>query len=244
MAQAAWEDFVDDYMRVAHVTEKLFGMQLDKAKQAQDLDNFMKLREILLQHRLVDDTVLLLNKEIKEKKRILVEDASSSSMDVDAGLYPYTDGYHTTTGAVCTGLGVPEEAIETTIGVFSAVSAIRKDLFAAERLREFPTRISKEDPEFAGIEGRFASEYELFGDDYAFGWTDLNLIRHAETVNKLDSIMLTHLDVLNEAETIKICKRYVPSDDSEDKTIFENSLPSNIETWENLTPEFIELPGW
>ena len=55
----------------------------------------------------------------------MVEDASSSSMDVDTGLYPFTDSFHTTTGGVCTGLGVPEEAIETTIGVFSAVSIIR-----------------------------------------------------------------------------------------------------------------------
>jgi len=42
-------------------------------------------------------------------------------MDVGTGIYPYTDSFHTTTGAVCTGLGVPEEAIETEIGVLSAV---------------------------------------------------------------------------------------------------------------------------
>jgi adenylosuccinate synthase len=47
-------------------------------------------------------------------------------LDVDCGIYPYTDSFHTTTGQVCTGLGVPEEAIETTIGVFSAVSTIRR----------------------------------------------------------------------------------------------------------------------
>ena len=165
-------------------------------------------------------------------------------MDSVAGYYPYRDVYHTTTDDVSTGLGVFEEAIETTIGVFSAVSAIRKNIFAYERLREFPTRINKDDSEFKGIESRFASEYELYSDDYAFGWTDLNLIRHAETVNKLSSIMLTHLDVLNEAETIKICKQYVPSAESDDTKIFDKSLPSNIETWEKLTPEFIDLPGW
>ena len=47
-------------------------------------------------------------------------------MDVDSGIYPYTDSFHTTTGAVCTGLGIPEEAIETTIGVFSAVSVLNR----------------------------------------------------------------------------------------------------------------------
>lgn len=69
---------------------------------------------------------MLLNDKINEGKRILVEDCSSSSMDIDYGIYPYTDSFHTTTGSVCTGLGVPEEVIETTIGVFSSTSIIRK----------------------------------------------------------------------------------------------------------------------
>lgn len=81
------------------------------------------------------------------------------------------------------------------------------------------------------------------GDEYAFGWTDLNLIRHAEILNKLSCIMLTHLDVLSEAETIKLCKRYVEKDQA-DGTIFEKSLPANIDTWERLEAEFKELPGW
>lgn len=70
--------------------------------------------------------MILLNEEIKQGKRILAEDCSSSTMDVDTGLYPYVDSFHTTTGAVCTGLGVPEEAIETTIGVFSAITVLDK----------------------------------------------------------------------------------------------------------------------
>jgi adenylosuccinate synthase len=44
--------------------------------------------------------------------------------------------------------------------------------------------------------------------DYAFGWTDLNLIRHADKINKLSSIMLTHLDVLNDLDVIKIAEKY------------------------------------
>ena len=74
----------------------------------------------------------------------------------------------------------------------------------------------------------------------------MNLIRHAELLNKLSSIMLTHLDVLNECETIKLCKRYVPknSDEKVGTSIYEKSLPANIETWNQLVPEFKELPGW
>jgi adenylosuccinate synthase len=67
-----------------------------------------------------------LNDEIFAGKRILVEDCSSTSMDVETGIYPYTDSFSTVTGAVCTGLGIPEESIETTIGAFSAISILDK----------------------------------------------------------------------------------------------------------------------
>jgi len=73
-------------------------------------------------------------------------------MDVDTGLYPYVDSFHTTTGAVCTGLGVPESAIETTIGVFSAVSIIRNEFL--KRIEDFPTLIKSDDASFEKIKAR------------------------------------------------------------------------------------------
>ncbi len=115
----------------------------------EDLEKFKELRDIFLKNKLVDDTVILLNKEIKNGKRILVEDSSSCSMDVDTGLDPYTDSFHTTTGAVCTGLGVPEEAIETTIGVFSAISIISTDFL--RRIEDFPTHIPPTDEAYSPI---------------------------------------------------------------------------------------------
>jgi adenylosuccinate synthase len=47
-------------------------------------------------------------------------------MDLETGIYPYTDSFTTTTGSVCTGLGIPEESIETTIGAFSVISILDK----------------------------------------------------------------------------------------------------------------------
>ena len=85
------------------------------------------------------DTVVHLNDAMHKGTRVLVEGATSSTMDLDTGLYPYTDSFHTTTGAVCTGLGIPEEGIETTIGVFSAISIITKAFLA--RIQDFPTHI-------------------------------------------------------------------------------------------------------
>ena len=97
------------------------------------------LREILVNNKLVQDTVVYLNQAIKSGKRVLVEDCSSTQMDIDLGIYPYTDSFYTTTGAVCTGLGIPEEAVETTIGVISAVTLINSIFH--KRIRSFPTKI-------------------------------------------------------------------------------------------------------
>jgi len=198
----------------------------------------MALRDVLIDNKLVDDTVVLLNKEMKNKRRILVEDASSSSMDIDTGLYPFTDSFHTTTGAVCSGLGVPEDAIETQIGVFSAISIIRKGFL--KRIQDFPTHIKEDDPAYESIRSRLQSEYDIHSRDFAFGWTDLNLIRHAELINKLSSIMVTHIDVLNEVENIKLATKYT----TEDKEVFDQSLPANIDVWEKVVPQYTELPGW
>jgi len=97
------------------------------------------LRDIIIKHGLVQDAVVLLNSEIKQGKRILVEDCSSSTMDIDTGIYPYVDSFHTTSGAVCTGLGVPEEVVETTIGAFSVITVLDKAFLS--QVEKFPTRI-------------------------------------------------------------------------------------------------------
>jgi adenylosuccinate synthase len=88
------------------------------------------------------------------------------------------------------------------------------------------------------------SEYEVFEKDYAFGWADLNIVRHAELINKLDSMMLTHLDVLNDVENIRIAKNYILKNDDGETEVFHESLPAIIDDWEDMIPQFIDLPGW
>ena len=85
----------------------------------------------------------------------------------------------------------------------------------------------------------------MFSDEYAFGWTDLNMVRHAELVNELDSMMVTHLDVLNQVDTIKIAQRYTMEGGNGDKPqIFSKSLPTKIDDWPLMVPEYVEMPGW
>jgi adenylosuccinate synthase len=129
---------------VQDAVEKLYRIELTKEEKDADLERFSRMREVVKRYGLVKDTVLLLNSEIKAGKRILVEDSSSSTLDVDTGIYPYTSSFHTTTGAVCTGLGVPEEAIETTIGVMSAMTII--DRAFLKHIKNFPSQVLETEP--------------------------------------------------------------------------------------------------
>ena len=197
-----WNEFVETYDRVLRTSDSIFNVEVSKEEREADLDNFRQLREVIIQHGFVQDTISLLNAEILAGKRILVEDCSSTTMDVDSGIYPYTDSFHTTTGAVCTGLGIPEEAIETTIGVFSAVSVLNRAFL--QNIKTFPTKID----ESATIEEGLSARYKLPASEFAFGWTDLNLVQSADRMNKLSSVFLTHLDLLDDLDEIKVCTSY------------------------------------
>jgi adenylosuccinate synthase len=94
------------------------------------------------------------------------------------------------------------------------------------------------------------SKYELNHEDFDFGWLDLNPVRHAHMLNQLSSLYLTDLDVLDELEDIKICKRYKiagpPASEGGPPTEVEveGIHPTIINDFENLTPVYKTLKGW
>jgi adenylosuccinate synthase len=69
---------------------------------------------------MIQDTVVLLNKAINSDKRLLFEGANAAMLDIDFGTYPYVTSSSTVAGGICTGLGVPPNAIGTTIGIVKA----------------------------------------------------------------------------------------------------------------------------
>ena len=185
----AWGRFEEKYQRVRTTFEELYKIQLNEEEVRDDLDNLKQLQDKLKGTNIIQDTAVMINQKIHEGKRILVEDCSSCLMDVDFGIYPYTDSFNTMTGAVCSGLGVPEEAIETTIGVLSVTSIIRKAFL--NRIKSFPSQVKPEDPAFPKLKKSLEDKYHISHDTYDFGWLDLNPLRHAHMLNYLSSIYLT-----------------------------------------------------
>jgi adenylosuccinate synthase len=170
----------------------------------------------------------LLNQEIKDGKRILAEDCSSSLMDVDYGIYPYTESFHTTVGSVCSGLGIPDEVIETEVGVMSSVLLVKKEFL--NRVSHFPTQIDPEtDPvAYKSIMDKLKTRYNISEENYAIGWPDCNLITHSERINKLSSLFLTHLDLLDDLDTIKLATSYKGTDADGEARELKGWMPSTI----------------
>jgi adenylosuccinate synthase len=70
---------------------------------------------------MIVDSIDYMSKVLNDsKKRIIAEGANATMLDMDFGTYPYITSSTTTAGGVCTGLGVPPSAIETTIGIMKA----------------------------------------------------------------------------------------------------------------------------
>jgi len=67
------------------------------------------------------DSVDYMHETLKDpSKKIIAEGANASMLDMDFGTYPYVTSSNTTIGGVCTGLGVPPQAVETVIGIVKA----------------------------------------------------------------------------------------------------------------------------
>lgn len=57
---------------------------------------------------------------IDPEKRIIAEGANATMLDLDFGTYPYVTSSSTGIAGVGSGLGVPPQSVETTIGIMKA----------------------------------------------------------------------------------------------------------------------------
>lgn len=75
-----------------------------------------------LRHFRLTDTEVEINQALNEGKSVLAEGAQGSLLDIDHGTYPFVSSSSTTSGGVCTGLGVAPGRIDRVFGIFKAYS--------------------------------------------------------------------------------------------------------------------------
>ena len=87
------------------------------------------------------DTIAYLSDEIiSGTKKILVEGANATMLDIDFGTYPYVTSSNCSIGGVCTGLGIPLKYIGDIYGVVKAYTTRVGDGVFPTELKNVETR--------------------------------------------------------------------------------------------------------
>jgi adenylosuccinate synthase len=202
------------YGRETHDPKKLF-------------DDYLRFGEILAP-RITNGTVWI-NEQMRAGKKVMFEGAQGMMLDIDHGTYPFVTSSNTVVGGVCTGLGVAPKHIHKVIGVAKAYTTrVGGGAFPTELHDERGEHLRKRGNEFGTVTGR----------PRRTGWLDLPVLRTAATLNGLDEIALTKLDVLDEVEEIPICVSY----NVRGKTW--KSFPAFAVAHDDYQPEYRTFPGW
>jgi adenylosuccinate synthase len=177
----------------------------------------------------VIDTPEFMHDALAAGKRILFEGAQGTMLDVDFGTYPYVTSSNTTVGAVCTGLGVPPQAIHRILGVAKAyVTRVGGGPFPTEMPPDLNEEIRRIGDEYGATTGR----------PRRCGWLDLAALRYASYLNGFTGVALTKLDVLGRLDEIQVCTAYRRNG----KPV--NTFPSSLQILEECEPVYETLPGW
>jgi adenylosuccinate synthase len=178
----------------------------------------------------VADTSLLVDRALKDGKRVLLEGAQGTLLDLDHGTYPFVTSSNPIAGAALTGIGIGPTRIDRVIGVAKAY---------VTRVGEgpFPTEI--EGPDHARVRDLGAEFGTTTGLERRCGWLDLVGLRFAVRVNGLTSLALTKLDVLSAFAELPVCVRYRLPDGSETE-----EFPGHQSDFHHARPVYETLPGW
>jgi adenylosuccinate synthase len=178
---------------------------------------------------MVCDTAALLNRAIRDGKKVLFEGAQGTMLDIDHGTYPYVTSSSASAGGACTGTGVAPTLIDGVIGVSKAyITRVGEGPFPTEALGEMGDLIRKRGNEFGSVTGR----------PRRCGWFDLPLMRYVTMINGFESLVVTKLDVLDELEQIPVCTGY-----KIDGKLLEE-MPPRVAEVSKVEAVYEYLPGW
>lgn len=174
----------------------------------------------------LSDTEYEINRALAQGKNVLAEGAQGSLLDIDHGTYPYVSSSSTTSGGVCTGLGIAPNTIDHVFGIFKAYSTrVGGGPFPVELFDETGDYIRKVGNEFGAVTGR----------NRRCGWLDLVALKYAIMINGATDLVMMKGDVLDNFDTIKVCTAY-----TKDGQIV-TEMPYDTEGWQ---PVYEELPCW
>jgi adenylosuccinate synthase len=218
---------VEDGMeRVCARLEEL-GQGADDELRRQ-MEAAMALGERLLS--VATDTGPEISRALKEGKKVLLEGAQGTALDLDHGTYPFVTSSNTTAAGAATGTGIGPTAINAVVGVVKA----------------YTTRVG-EGPLPTGFEAEMDEKVRRLGGEFGAttgrprrcGWFDSVLSRFASQVNGLTGVAVTKLDVLDTLPELMVATAYRMPDGS-----VVHDFPADTWSLGKVQPVYETLPGW
>ncbi len=203
---------------------RLGATAIDSPDEQTIVEETLSQAAIILPH--VVDGFSYMHDALSTGRRVLIEGAQGSLLDVGYGTYPYVTSSHTIAGGACIGLGIGPGAIRRVVGVVKAYTTrVGAGPFPSELRGAEGERLRSNGNEFGTVTGR----------PRRCGWFDAVAARYAAQLNGLTSAVVTKLDVLSGFERIGIVTRYRIGDR---ETGFTSAGDERLET------DVEYVPGW
>lgn len=163
----------------------------------------------------------------------LFEGAQGALLDIDTGTYPFvSSGMSCAAGAAAQG-GIGPRHIDRILGVFKAYTTRVGN-------GPFPTEFSDDSP------GSLSQYIRTVGNEYGTttgrprrcGYLDLVALRYACTVNSIDRLVLTHIDVYDGLDEFEACVAYRIGDR------ITQDFPASIRDLAHAEPVLKRFSGW
>lgn len=177
----------------------------------------------------IKDTQSYLLKALEQDKKILMEGAQGTLLDIDYGTYPYVTSSSTTSGGIFSASGISPRKINNIVGIFKAYATrVGTGPLPTEMLDDTGKQIRERAGEYGATTGR----------PRRCGWFDGPAAAYSMRINNFDSIAITRVDVLDVLPIIKICTGYKLNG----KII--NDFPASSDVLDKCKPVYKEMPGW
>jgi adenylosuccinate synthase len=172
-------------------------------------------------------------RDLEAGRRILLEGAQGSQLDIDHGTYPYVTSSSTTAGGAVTGMGIGPKYLDEILGVVKAYTTrVGNGPLPTEVQSPLQERLREAGGEYGATTGR----------PRRCGWFDAVVLRYAARVNSLTGLAVTKLDVLDDFETIRLCVAYRAAEaDGGDEL---DEFPASPTLLDRCVPVYEEHEGW
>jgi adenylosuccinate synthase len=178
---------------------------------------------------MVCDVSAELHAALLQGRRVLLEGAQGTLLDLDHGTYPFVTSSSASAAGAPLGVGLGPRAVDRVIGVTKAYTTrVGLGPFPTEMTGAEALRLREAGEEYGATTGR----------PRRCGWLDIPALARSFQLNGVNGLCITKLDVLDGVEALQVGVGYNLGGERID------ILPSGADASANCEPIYEEIPGW